>query len=312
MGQQGFSLVELLLSVVLGSVLMYGVGALISMATNQNEAITNRIQSESELNEISFYLKHFASQGINVEDGSGKNLNGWSPSGTSQNTGFVRADYLASTGFNAATATASVDTIGFFLRDTLISTYTSVPSVGDRFLPTGIYFQKPTAKTYGILYIDLGRSQAAGTVTISPTRDDLWFGSIVDFQATEKEVERFDMNSPDQDPNVSQRFRLSSVTFKVTVREYLPQTNSKRDFTWCPPAAMTQAACMTTSPYKDVERVIRVVFRDNVLGFSSAQMSVTAETPNTLRAQRRPLYRRPYDLIYFLKPSYPSGQLKRN
>ncbi|QLY25565.1 prepilin-type N-terminal cleavage/methylation domain-containing protein [Bdellovibrio sp. KM01] len=312
LGQQGFSLVELLLSVVLGSVLMYGVGALISMATNQNEAITNRIQSESELNEISFYLKHFASQGINVEDGSGKNLNNWSPSGTSQNTGFVRADYLASTGFNPATATASIDTIGIFLRDTLISTYTSVPSVGDRFLPTGIYFQKPTAKTFGILYIDLGRSQAAGTVSISPTRDDLWFGSIVDFQATEKEVERFDQNNPDQDPSTSSRYRLSSVTFKVTVREYLPQTNSKRDFTWCPPAAMTQAACKTTSPYKDVERVIRVVFRDNVLGFSSAQMNVTAETPNTLRAQRRPLYRRPYDLIYFLKPSYPSGQLKRN
>ncbi len=312
LGQQGFSLVELLLSVVLGSVLMYGVGTLISMATNQNEAITNRIQSESELNEISFYLKHFASQGINVEDGSGRNLNNWNSTGSSQNTGFVRADYLASAGFNPATATASIDTVGIFLRDSLISTYTSVPNVGDRFLPTGIYFQKPTVKTFGVLYIDLGRSQAAGTVSISPTRDDLWFGSIVDFQATEKEVERFDMNNPDQDPDKSNRYRLASVTFKITVREYLPQNNSKRDYTWCPPAAMSQSACATTSPYKDVERVIRVVFRDNVLGFSSAQMNLSGETPVALRTQRRPLYRRPYDLIYFLKPSYPSGQLKRN
>ncbi|WP_413583104.1 type II secretion system protein J [Bdellovibrio sp. HCB288] len=312
MGQQGFSLIELLLSVVLGSILLYGVGALISMATNQSESLTNRIQSESDLNDISFYLKHFASQGINVEDGSGRNLNNWNSTGSSQNTGFVRADYLASAGFNANANPAPVDTVGIFLRDNMHSEYTAVPSLGDRFLPTGIYFQRPTAKTFGVLYIDLGRSQAAGTVTIGPSRDDLWFGSIVDFQATERQVTRFDMNNPDQDPALSSRLRLSSVTFKITVREYLGQENSKRDYTWCPPAAMTQAECKTTSPYKDVERVVRVTFRDNVLGFSSAQMAQSSETPVTLRNQRRPIYRRPYDLIYFLKPSYPSGQLKRN
>ncbi|WP_413576492.1 type II secretion system protein J [Bdellovibrio sp. HCB290] len=311
-GQQGFSLIELLLSCVIGSVLLYGVGTLISMATNQSESLTNRIQSESELNDISFYLKHFASQGINVEDGSGKNLNNWNSTGSSQNTGFVRADYLASALFNANATTTPIDTVGIFLRDNMHSDYTAVPSLGDRFLPTGIYFQRPTAKTFGVLYIDLGRSQAAGTVSISPTRDDLWFGSIIDFQVTEKQVTRFDMNNPDQDPLLSNRLRLAAVTFKITVREYLPQENSKRDYTWCPAAAMTLAACKTTSPYKDVERVVRVTFRDNVLGFSAAQMAQSSETPTTMRNQRRPVYRRPYDLIYFLKPSYPSGQLKRN
>jgi hypothetical protein len=101
----------------------------------------------------------------------------------------------------------------------------------------------------------------------------LWFGSIVDFQVAEKASEVFDQNSPDNDPATWSTSRLSAVTFKITVREYLPQENSRRDFVWCPPDQMGKLAeCTTTSPYKDVERIIRVVFRNNILGFSSAQM----------------------------------------
>ncbi|WP_413559285.1 type II secretion system protein J [Bdellovibrio sp. HCB209] len=316
-GQQGFSLIELFISIIIGSVVMYGVGALISMASNQNEALTNKIQSESELNEISFYLKYIASMGINVEDGSQWNLTNWNASGAYQNTGLIKTNYRASNGFNPSTATASIDTIGVFLRDNLPSNYTAVPSVADRFLPTGIYFQRPTVKTFGILYIDLGRPQGSGTVSVSPSRDDLWFGSIVDFQVAEAELIPFDMIFPDRPitqitaPN--DKYRIASLAFKITVREYMPQTNSKRDFTWCPPEIQrTSPLCTTSSPYKDVERVVRVSFRNNVLGFSSTQLHVTTDQPTNQRFMRRPVYRRPFDLVYFLKPSYPAGQLKRN
>lgn len=292
---------------------MYGIGALITMASNQNEALTNRIQSESELNEISFYLKYFTSQAINVEDASGSNLNNWPATGVNANKGYIRADYLASKYFVPSGYSVPIDTVAIFLRDTLSSSYTAVPNVGDRFLPTGIYFQKPTAKTFGVLYIDLGQSLAGGNVSISPSRDDLWFGSIVDFQVAEKAYEVFDQTIPD-DPEKWAIRRLSAVTFKITVREYLPQENSRRDYTWCPPAKMSELAeCATTSPYKDVERIIRVVLRNNILGFSSTQMiQSTTASPVSQRFRRMPFYTRPYDLIYFLKPTYPVGQLKRN
>jgi prepilin-type N-terminal cleavage/methylation domain-containing protein len=313
LSQQGFSLLELLLAVVLVSVLLYGIGTLMTMASTQSESLTNRIQSEAEINEISFYLKHVLSMGVNVEYIPGADLNNTSGSGTYENTGWVRGDYDFASTFNPATASSSIDTIGFFLRDNLQSDYTgAAPAPAIRYLPTGIYFQRPTPRTYGVLYIDLGQPQSGGLVAISPTPDDLWFGSIVDFKATEAESIPFDVNNPDINQITSVRRRLSSVTFKVTVREYLPKGNDARAYTWCPPTSMAAAQCQTASSYRDVERVIRIVFRNNVIGFSTAQMAVTSETPTALRNVRRPLNRRPFDLIYFLKPSYPSGQLKRN
>jgi len=283
-----------------------------NMAASQNESLTNRIKSESEINEISFYLKHVLSMGINIETLPATNLNNLSGSGIYQNIGWVRGDYNFASTFNPATATSSMDTIGFFLRETLQSNYTgAVPTPAARYLPTGIYFQRPTPRTYGVLYIDLGRSQAAGLATVSPTRDDLWFGSIVDFKAVEPEVVSFNVDSPDSDQTLVPRRRLSSVTFKVTVREYLPKGNDARAYTWCPPTSMNLPQCQTTSPYRDIERVIRIVFRNNVIGFSTAQLQVTTETPTATRRIRRPVNRRPFDLIYFLKPSYPPGQLKR-
>lgn len=304
---------EILLAVVLVSVLLYGIGTLMNMAATQNESLTNRIQSEAQINEISFYLKHVLSMGVNVEYSPGVDLNNRSGSGTRENIGWVRGDYDFAATFNPATAAANIDTIGFFLRDNLQSDYTGAPPApADRYLPTAIYFQRPTPRTFGVLYIDLGQSQAGGTVALSPTRDDLWFGSIVDFKAVEAESIPFDVDNPDADQTTVGRRRLSSVSFKVTVREYLPKGNDARGYTWCPPTYMTMAQCQTTTPYRDVERVIRVIFRNNIIGLSSAQMQVTSETPTSLRNLRRPMNRRPFDLVYFLKPSYPSGQLKRN
>ncbi|WP_413289562.1 type II secretion system protein J [Bdellovibrio sp. HCB337] len=310
-GQQGFSLVELLLGVALISILLYGIGSLMTMASSQSESLSNRIQSEAEVNEMSFYLKHILSMGVNVEYAGNNNINGLSGTGGNSNTGWIRA-YDFTTLFNPATTASSVDTIGFFLRDNLASDYVGAPpAVAARFFPTGVFFQRPTPRTYGILYFDLGRPQSAGTVAVSPSLDDLWFGSIVDLKVLEPEINRFDVNFPDTNPAAMTRQRLSSITVKLTVREYLPRDNGPRDFRWCPPTAMTATECRTTTPYKDVERVVRIVFRNNVLGFSTAQMYVSGETPTALRAVRRPLYRRPYDLVYFLRASYPSGQLKR-
>ncbi|UYL10469.1 hypothetical protein B9G69_007750 [Bdellovibrio sp. SKB1291214] len=282
------------------------------MASNQNEALSNRIQSESALNEISFYLKYFSSQGINVEDRIDENLNSTSLTGIAANRGYVRTSYSALKDFSATASAAPIDTVAIFLRDTLSSQYSTVPSIGDRFLPTGIYFQRPTAKTFGVLYIDLGRSLAAGNVTTSPSLDDLWYGSIVDFQVAEPAYSNFEQNKPLEPTLWTTTRRLSAVTFKITVREYLPQENSRRDYTWCPPSAMTLPECATTSPYKDVERIVRVTFRNNILGFSSTQMVKTTDQPVASRYQKKQFYSRPYDLIYFLKPNYPVGQLKRN
>lgn len=304
----------MMLAAVLVSVVLYGIGTLMTIASSQNESLTNRIQSEAEVNEISFYLKHFLSMGINVEYFPGLDLNNRSGSGAQySNTGWVRGDYNFAATFDPATATSGVDTIGFFLRENLASDYTgTAPGPQSRFMPTGIYFQRPTSKTYGILYIDLGQPQTSGTVSISPTRDDLWFGSIVDFQTAEPESVPFDIMNPDLTLNPSGRLRLSSVSIKLTVREYLPKGNDQRDYTWCPPTSMSKPQCKTTAVYRDVERVIRVVFRNNIIGFSSAQMVISGETPPiNARPLRRALYRHPYDLVYFLKPTYPATQLKR-
>lgn len=306
--QQGFSLIELLLGTALISILLYGIGTLMTIAATQNEALTNKIKSEAHINEVSFYLKHFASMGINVEYVPGANLDTYNGTGAFANIGWVRGNYDLTSIFNPLVTIPAIDTIGFFLRDTLGSNYIgAAPAIAARYLPTGIYFQRPTPTTYGVLYIDLGATQP-----LSASRDDLWFGSIVDFKAVEPEYVTFNVDMPDIDQTNAGRMRLSSVTFKVTMREYFPRENGPRDYKWCPQSAMnTSSLCRTTTPYHDVERVIRVVFRNNVIGFSTAQMEVTTENPTPNRPIRRPLNRRPFDLVYFLKPSYPSGQLKR-
>lgn len=315
--QQGFSLIEMLITVGLSSILVYGIGSLMNVASSQSESLREKIRFESESYQLSFYLKHIVSMGLGVElvDGVDLNTQNSTIATANPNTGFIRT-YDFANNYTIGDA-AEIDTIGYFLRETLTSAHVgAAPGAESRFRPTAIYFQKPTETTFGVIYIDLGTDQSAGATAMLPDMNDLRFEGIVDLKInlSEAEVSLFDITRPEATNPVQQR--ISSLTFKITHREYFAAHNNLKTFKWCPSRFMDQPECATNEQYRDVEQVVRVVLRNNVLGLSKAQILQNDPLAYSLPAlqaipRNMPMERRPFEFVYFLKAAYPLGQLKR-
>jgi hypothetical protein len=207
---------------------------------------------------------------------SSYNLNSWSPT----------------------TGSGDVDTLAFFLRDSLQSRYTSpAPSNINRFLPTGIFFQKPTINKFGVLYISTRDAGGA----LSPLSNDFLFEGIVDLRIRDVNILPFDK---DDDPSTTNYNMVFSVTIDVTQRHFFPDPSNK-PMIWCPPSKMGLIECSGSRVYFDLVKTFTVKIRNNVIGKSRLQRTQIA-TGNYPQIERRV-----FENIYFLRPTYPPEALKR-
>jgi hypothetical protein len=327
-----------MLVTAISGILMIGIAALVNSSSSQNESLKQKIRLEQDMYQLAFFLKHNLSLAVNlefIEAGDmaqedfnvAKSINGGE---FTENTGKL-ISYNSEDFFDASASEASVDTIAYFFRDTLnsdnplITDPATSPSGTDRFKRTGLFFQKPTPTTFGIIYLNLGEGD---DTVVSPTPESLRFDGIISLKIIEPEFTIFDPRDPDlaidTDTNINFR-RLASVTFKITQRQYFSSSVAFKNHKWCPPASMSEPECSVNDQYKDIERVIRIVFRNNVIGFSSLQadsydsafLDGNEESrfppPDSLIPRPRivPRFKTAFESLYFLKGSYPISLLKR-
>jgi hypothetical protein len=196
---------------------------------------------------------------------------------------------------------SSIYTLALFWRDAQVSAPAPTSPVGmtTKFAKTGVFFQMPTAKTWGVLYIDLG-AQA----NLAPDQQDLFFEGLVGLKI--KNVQTFRLK--DTDPALAPGSPVTSFDIEMTFRKFIsPQ--GQVGFVFCPRAKMdgSNPDCIDKTPSRDVNRTIRVIVRNNILTLSpSANLNLALPLPPGAGARYGA---RAYDRIHFFKPYTPSGLL---
>lgn len=305
LGLQGFSLVELLIGIGISSVIASLAALVIQTSTSNFYNFLNRMQVEEQVNNAAHTLHNYFSMALNLQVGT-------PPLATfSNNAGQIVESYNLS-GWTPTTGNGNVDVIAFFLRENLISGWNysnPIPDGANRFPTTVIYFQKPTVDKFGVLYI---KSDSTGASSLTASKADLRLNNIVDFEVIDVFFVPFEnygsyAEDNDLDNGTTKKKMVSSVTFKVTVRNYFGTGSG--DLKWCPARFIaSHSACDSKVPFKDTEKAFVVKIRNNTLSRGFLQRTNVADGATGIEPA---LYERSADTVYFLKPNIPIGQVKR-
>jgi hypothetical protein len=298
--QGGFSLIELLIATGIGLVSVLLISQLLVSIQSQFATLQDKIRKEVGVSEMLFYVHHYVGMALDLTLAPG-DLNAAAFDGT---YGAIREYSLA--GWTPTTGSGPIDVIAFFLRETLSSRNgdrDSRPPAVDRFKPTGIFFQRPTVNRFGVLYLSVNLEAGED---IQPRAKDLRFEGLVDFVVRDV---KFDTYTDASTPPVTRKM-IHSIVFDATQRHYMP-TTAPSAMVWCPPAFMTLPACATGNrAYRDVTKTFALKIRNNVIGQSLLQ-KVAGPPPASGAPNYQPRFRRTYENIYFLRPSYPLQALTR-
>ena len=201
---------------------------------------------------------------------------------TGANDDGMLRDFDSDQYWNVSTTTY---TLGAFWREARMTATGPLPVV----LPlskTGIYFQKPTPSTWGVLYLAMGLDNQ-----ISPSRNEWFFENIVRLQ-----MHNFQTYEQNGKPPVAGQ-TVTAFDLDMTYRRFLGGNNSKKTF--CPTALVnTSTACVIDGPYRDDTRTLRVILRNNPLDRSPSKPNTGVGAFATSRM---------YDLIYFFHPQFYGG-----
>jgi hypothetical protein len=291
-------LVEVLVALGIAMASLVSIWYILLLVQSQFSSLQTKIKSEVELNNMMFTVEHYLGMAVNLSQAAGPINNNTlfnSPNGAGEIVRYNLANWTPSNG------SGTIDTLAYFLRENLYSLYNAPlkPLTKVRFLPTGLFFQRPTVNKYGILYVNIPPSSA---VQIIPSTEDYFFESLVDLQIT-------DIHTFPYERGGITRNMIFSVTFVATQRHFLP-TASNLPLKWCPPANMKNTPeCAGSRPYFDLSKSFTIKIRNNVIGESKSQKAI-GPTVGAL-VTYPPVENRVFGNIYFLRPSYPPGALKR-
>jgi hypothetical protein len=283
------SLIELVVALGILGLVALAANTMLARVIQAYGSVSERVAQEKESIEIAYTLKHYLSMAIDLkrvpDTGSLGNQ-------FSNRSGKIAAYDLGAV-WQTSSGPGTAEPLAVFFRETLRSNDPNLPSNDDRFLPTGIFFIRPTTDRFGVLAIDTGSST---TPTISGRSVDFRFTHIVDLK-----IHGFVVDTEYGE-------HASSFLITFTKRAYKPE-GQPHDFKWCPPSRMSLAACATESRYIDITKTVEVVVRNNVLGYSTTRRSERKDSIG------RSIYsaglRRTFDGIYFLRPFTPPEALKR-
>ena len=273
--EKGLSLVELMIAVGLGGfVTVMALSALVSMS-NQSSNLQHTMSSDIEEQRATSVVTAMLAQAIEIKDAGNTTLNNFvSPDGT----GRIRQyDSNAFWGDPIQTQTLAV-----FWREAGNSVDSSPAAVASQFLATGIFFQRPTQTTYGVLYINTGANPAS----LAPSRSDLMFEGLT-------RVRVMNITTYQDDPLAP--IPLAPVTgfdLELTFRHFLGgQGDRLEDRTYCPDALAAASVCLSPRAHKDVTSIYHITVRNTVL-YRSLSGSRAA---------------RLFDQLHFFAPRIPGG-----
>ena len=278
---------------------------MLQLVQAQFSSLQNKIKSEVEMNELVFSVEHYLGMAVNLTKSPPLVTSTFDFNSSEGKIAEYKLTDVWQLPVNRGDS-GEIDTIAYFLRDNLYSNYPPAPTkpaAAVRFLPTGIFFQRPTIQKYGVLYVNLPRSTDTQMI---PSTADYFFEGLVDFEVTNVTAFPFQKTGA----GASTKNMVFSVTFVVTQRHFLPSVHNQ-PLIWCPPHRMNFAQCAGSRPYFDMTKTFTVKIRNNVIAESSTQRKRGPIDPLTGKQTYVPLEERVFGNIYFLRPSYPPGVLKR-
>lgn len=239
----GFSLIEMLVSAgLIGFVVLIAAGVYLHIQ-KEVEIVKASARLEEDLIRASYTLKLYISQAVDLR---------FSPAPIAQtasnlSTGVV-TQFSDSQNLNVTPDPVEVLAV-FYREDQNRELQAGLQSAFSR---TALFYQKPTARSPGILYLDMGVEPL-----LSPTRGDQIFGDIIDLEI-----------SPQLPTGVAPAAgaRVSSIEIQIVMRK--PLAGSPLDWRWCNDRmrALLGAACTDgNQAFRDIRKTIRIPLRDNLL-----------------------------------------------
>lgn len=294
---KGFTLTETIVGLALASIAAIAIAALFFGLVDLQKNFEMQARDEQERWDAEKQIRSFLQQAIDlryVASSDPNALNFWD--GTGSFTGAIRA-FDSDTEWGKPPGT---HTLAVFWREETRSTSSSISggpplpptNLTSFFQRTAVYFQKPTPKTWGVLYIDPGLS-----VNLAPDRSDFLFEGLTRVQIKNiKTKPSIGLDPKDQEPVVS-------FDLELTFRKYIG-VQGQSQLVFCPRALIgTSSQCQTDVPSRDLVRTIRVTLRNNVLG-----VSPTVDLPAP-PYQGQQFGARVYDQIHFFKTATPGDLL---
>jgi prepilin-type N-terminal cleavage/methylation domain-containing protein len=244
--QSGFTMAELMISLVIFAVCMAGISQLMITMKREDMAFRAAYDFEEDLMRAQYLLKKSFRTATGLRDRGGVALDTFNlvstPIGADTKVDGRLYEDFDSTTFAPDSTTR---TVAVFMRENASLT-SGVPNATSSLLPTGIYFQQPAPTTYGVIYVDQG-TQA----TLAPRIGEFAVGHVVSLVIGDVKYS-----------NVAGSNVIKSFSATVTLR--VPTSDSTVAPTWCDTPHLATAGCATTSTTKDVARKMTITLNDNM------------------------------------------------
>ncbi len=272
--ESGMTLTELMIVVVLGGFsLTMAMGFLLNSSGNAN-SFAQSVDAEVDELRAAMMFRTVFGQAVELYYHDDSDLNTFIGA---NGKGRVRK-FDSNSAFGVPPTTHA---LAVFARDKSPSNKLAAAGVVTVLEQTGVYFQKPTPTTWGVLYFNLG-----GVPILNPTKADQIFEGLTRVEIT---------NVMTYDPDVVGPTAGKPVTgfdVKLTFRRYFGDIKPELR-TFCPDAFILSDPACKAGPHRDVTRTVRVLARNNTLQLS----------PSGPRGAKL------YDLIHFFALGKESGLL---
>jgi prepilin-type N-terminal cleavage/methylation domain-containing protein len=266
--EQGFTLIEVMISVFLTSIVASVAFYLMYFFYLNYHAVQGKLQTEQSLVQSIYQIQRVLSLAVDVKSAPGS-LNG-AVIALGQ-PGEIRDLAVTSMGGTPG----QIDTMAIFLREK--GGYQAAPNMMSEYAPAAIFYARPSPTKSGVVFLDVN-----STGVMSPDFGDSFFDKVVEFSIT-----NFISNTTPT---------LTSVELSITMRSFLE--SNPRGWNFCPQADITAAVGGCSSPlftsFKDINRKVRVTFSNQVIRAKSPRF------PQNLTAP----YERTFGQIYLFPTIY--------
>ncbi len=275
----GFTLIETVVAIPISLIILLGVGATFSYTISQFYNLLQQNQAQTSLLWASYYTQAYFSQAINVRFIANQNMmDTWMTDIKSSNGLEPTIVGRIDKSFNSSLITDDnkLSTIAVFYREDgdFQAGYASSDLVG-----TAVWFKNPSIISGvrvdhppygGVLYFSSGLGN--GTSKLAPRMDTIWYDRLSLFEIVAVECFKDPIGDLDHsicdggDPDETISYLsgadiVKSITFRIRARYF--KTTDKSKWIWCTNSSLTQ--CIPEVPFRDVERIVKVGFRNNIL-----------------------------------------------